>query len=540
MKKVCLGLLITVLVVGFLLVGCAEPAPTMPTTPTPTMPTTPTPKPTLGPEGTLRVTVGSTGTESFIPERGQMVTTFLRAPIYDAPIIYNPVSLKYEPSLATEWSFSPDKTEYTFKLRKGVQFHDGWGEFTAEDFKYSVERQASEKSTASSAGRLRKITKIEIVDPYTIKFEGSERMDLEWDFCNMQDAQMICKKYVEQVGFDEANLHPIGTGPYKLKEWKPGESITLEAVDNHWRKTSEYKYVVLSFVSEDSTRLARLLTGEADIIGANIGMVTALEKSKDVRIVRDPQAIVQLIIHLNGQYLPTREGYDSKCPFLDIRVRKALNLAINRQELIDTFLYGMGEPAYGRYVAPGVSGWRDYFKPYDYNPAEAKRLIAEAYPDGFDMEFWLTSGTRESQDIYEAIVMTWNQLGIRAKIKYVDNTVMTGKRRNREMSGVAAPVAATLNPTAEVGVDGTYFSWGVAPIAEREDMEAIGNALKTESDYKKRDELYAKLFELVHDEYMCVPVLNTYGLVAVSDSRIAEFTNMGMHTPWGWEYTKKR
>ncbi len=534
-------ILVSLILALVVLLGCGPTTPTPPTPPTTPTPPTPTVPSVKKPEGTLRVTLPAPDLETMLPERGTTTSIWLRRPIYDTLIMFDPGTASFQPMLATEWTNSPDHTKWTFKLRKGVKFHNG-DEFTAEDVKFTLERLMSDKSRATGkAYWVRALTKVEIVDPYTISFEFSGWMQAGWLMSSWQEMHILDKKYVEAVGLDEAEKHPVGTGPFKLKEWKLGESITLEAVEDHYRKTPEYKYLVITFVDEPSTRLARLMAGEADLIELTQDQVASVEKVKGLRVVKDPLPIHGTLLALNGQYLPTRATYDPACPFLDKRLREALNLAINREELIKEFVGGMAIPMAARYAYPGYLGWRDEFKPYPYDPEEAKRLVKEAFPHGVKFEYWISPDQAEGTAFHEAIASYWSAIGVTVEMKVVDKATATAKRRAKQMSGIVEGMVCTMYAPEglENPIEYVYFSWGSAPQAEREDMDALGKKLLAESDPKVRDDIYASMYKMFIDEYLAVPIMYYYSMTGVRDSAVAEFNNLGLYHPEGFEYIKK-
>ncbi|MBU1067690.1 hypothetical protein KKE60_07865, partial [Patescibacteria group bacterium] len=228
--------------------------------------------------------------------------------------------LPYPPMLAERWEVSADGLTWDFYLRQGVQFQEGWGEFIAEDAVYSCQLIASPGSTSGYASWFRiggegNMESYEIVSPYHF------RMHLIKPYTKMiftisggEGGMIVSKKYYEAVGYDYAIQHPIGTGPWRLIDHKPAEYMKYEAVENHWRQTPEFKYLVVKGVPELSTRLAMLKTGAADLAEVPIEFAGDLEAA-GLKIKAQAGGGAGNLL-LGGVCLPTREAYDPTCPWV--------------------------------------------------------------------------------------------------------------------------------------------------------------------------------------------------------------------------------
>ena len=298
----------------------------------------------------------------------------------------------YYPRLAERWEMSKDGLIWDFYLRKGIQFHDGWGEFTAEDVKYTIELMGSDGSGNVHASRFRSggkkgnLSKITVVNPYQIRIElkKPEVMFL-WLLCEDSSA-IVSKKHYESVG-KKAVQHPIGTGSYRFIEHKPAQYIAYEAVNNHWRKTPGFKKLTIKAVPEQSSRLAMLKGGHADVSIIPADRAGEMEKA-GIKVKRLPETLHVSWV-LGGSVLPTREHYDPECPWVyhqdepwdsdwnqrALKVRKALSHAINYPAIIDKIMYGEAKatPFHG-WVPVGT--WSNpQWKPYEYNPDLSKKLL---------------------------------------------------------------------------------------------------------------------------------------------------------------------
>src|SRR5438876_7508589 len=278
------------------------------------------------------------------------------------------------PCLAESWKESPDGLVYEFKLREGLKFHNG-DPFTAEDVKFSFLRYRG-----ASAKLLHDRGKsVDILDPHRIRFV----LHTPWpDFLVFYAtpatgaAWIVPKKYIEKVGEDGFGRHPVGLGPYRFVSMTPGIELVLEANDQYWRKKPSIKRVVIKGVPDRTTRLAMLKTGEADIGYLMVGVEAATIKA-------DPKLRLARTIPPAVWWVEFPEQWNPKSPWADRRVRLAAMLAIDKQGINEAERLG-----YSRLTGSIIPSSMDYalkMDPIPYDPAQAKRLLAEAgYGNGFD------------------------------------------------------------------------------------------------------------------------------------------------------------
>ena len=216
----------------------------------------------------LVVAIGQWGTETPFAWRHVQAEKPLWDCVYDPLIMREPKTFEYRPGLATEWKPSNEMRTWTFKLRSGVKFHEGLGELTAEDVKFTVEQSFKPDSLGGSAYFFRNhLDRIETPDKLTVVMHFKSRQwivpSLFTQYVGYQNP--ISKKYFESVGEQKAAAHPIGTGPYRHVEGKQGDYHRFEAVPGHWRKTPAFKELVIRRIAEPATRLSGLRAGEIDI-----------------------------------------------------------------------------------------------------------------------------------------------------------------------------------------------------------------------------------------------------------------------------------
>jgi peptide/nickel transport system substrate-binding protein len=507
--------LVTATLVGLLvLTACGTPAPTAAPTEAPTeaataAPTTPpTPAPTpapAGPTGSLTVALATFAEDTFLPWNGGVARQTYMGLIYEWLFYTDPETLEVEPGLALSWDMSPDGMTYTFHLREGVQFNEGWGEVTGEDVKYSWERMIDENSIGSPAGQLRAlIDTIDVPDPYTVVLH-LQSPNAELIRSHMTDynagGMIVSKAYVESVGDEEGNAHPIGTGPYTLAEphQQAGPIVlkTVEGVENHWRVTPEFETVTFLLVPEEATRVAMLLAGEVDLAPISYDSVESVSGA-GLNVVSIPGSWVPLI-WFGGIVETQPERYLPDQPWADTRVRQALNYAIDREAIAESIFHGEAIPA----GAPNpVPGWVDV-EPYPYDPDKAKELLAEAgYADGFPLTLKTLAANpgAELPIVGEAVALYWDEIGIDVTIVPTDwgsvrDELLAGEANTYLFTQRGQPFAEPLTPaTIFFPPDGAFTSYATV------ESSALLEQMLTELDADKREDLAHQFGQLLHDD----------------------------------------
>lgn len=317
---------------------------------------------------------------------------------------------RLEPSLAEKWSVAADKLTWTFHLRKGVKWHENYGDFTADDVKFSIDRLMDEKVGSPFRKNLAAIETVTIINPLTIQIKTRKPVpDLPAIMINNQAGFVVSRKALEKLGKD-IKFHPIGTGPFQYNAYQPRESFTLTANEGYWRGKPILKKVVVSFMPDASTRELALRGGEVDAINipAKQEWIDRLSKAGfDVNLTAPSNTFV-LYFNL------------TKKPLDNIKVRRALSHAINRNELIAYLGKDVAKPEISPLPA-GYVGHTDDVARYDYDPKKAAQLLAEA---GFSKGFELSMNISNS-NIYlppmQVIQEQWKKIGVDLKLNVVDH-----------------------------------------------------------------------------------------------------------------------
>jgi peptide/nickel transport system substrate-binding protein len=413
--------------------------------------------------------------------------------VHDAlvkPMPGNPMA----PSLAESWTMSKDGLTYEFVLRKGVVFHNG-EPFTAEDVKFSFERYKG-----AAAKLLKdKVSAVEVVDPHRVRF----RLKEAWpDFMTFYAtpasgaAWIVPKKYVEKVGDEGFKKAPVGAGPYKVVSFSPGIDMVLESHDRYWRKTPTVKRMVWKTVTEDLTRLAMLKRGEVDV-------AYSLRGPLGEEVVRTPGLkLVPTVISGTQWFSFGPLMWDPKSPWHDRRIRLAAAIAFDKDAINKAETLGHSKPTGS--IIPSAFEYALAIPPYPYDPARAKKLLAEAgYPNGFDAGEYACDSSYST--VAESIGNYLAAVGIRTKLRPMERAAFLTNWKDKKITGLLQSGAGGLGNAATrvqnyFVKDGVY-TWGGYP-----DIDDLFIQQARELDPKRREMLLHQIQRLAHERVMHAPL----------------------------------
>jgi peptide/nickel transport system substrate-binding protein len=511
------------------------------------------PRANAKPEGSLTVAVATFGNERWLPHLYVGAEDVVLKPMYENLLSRDAKTGELTPMLAERWQVLDGGRAWRFHIRKGVRFHSG-DVLTAEDVRFTFATLARDGSANSLAPEFRLIKSMEIEDPHTITVRFDKPLVVFGNkvtqglFASVAFIQS--KRHVESSGEQGAERSPVATGPWKFVEHVRGDRIVYEAVDNHWRATPHFKRLVFLKVPEQATRMAMLRAGSVDVIEVGGEYVDELKKV-GVRTVVMPN-VSWIYVILGGQW-PTKATYDPKVPWAQPdaerarKVRLALNLAVDKQAIMQRVLGGLGT-VLGSWLAYPSDPWASETlkKPLPYDAARAKQLLAEAgYPDGFDVTMNLTAwpGRGFLPDVGEAVATYWERIGIRVKRRPVDRAVFAADFRARAYPGVALAYAAPLvaPETWEVMFRAGYTRAALNLFMEHPKLDEFIDRLSTEASYKERvrimrDEMGPWLQEYVPG----VAIGSAHAIVGVGP-KVGDWPlipgHMGFHN---WEYVTRK
>ncbi|GAB4185342.1 MAG: ABC transporter substrate-binding protein [Thalassobaculales bacterium] len=347
--------------------------------------------------------------------------------IFDT-LVWSGDNLQIEPGLAESWSVI-DETTWEFKLRKGVKFHDG-SEMTAEDVKFSIERVPGATGPTTTLIYVKRVQSMQIIDPYTIRMKtDGPAATLPYDFVRLFIVS-------HKIGADARNPEfnsgkaAIGTGPYKLVSWQPKADLVLERFDDYWRGKSHWQRVVRKEISNDAARVAALKAGQVDFVNyVPATDYAALQRDPRVKTFKGDSVYVFNLtpdLRVPSKRLRYADGrpMTDKNPFQDPRVREALDLAIDRQSLVDIVMEGLGTPA-NQLMPKGFFGSSEKIPMPAYNPAKARQLLKDAgWPDGFGFDLHCTNDRLPNDGrICEALGPMFAAAGFKPAVNAITRTV---------------------------------------------------------------------------------------------------------------------
>jgi peptide/nickel transport system substrate-binding protein len=412
------------------------------------------------------------------------VSDWVQVHIFDALVdVTGTDLLTLKPMLAERWE-NPNPNTWRFHIRRGVKFHNG-DPLTAEDVKFTIDLALANKGAMQNS-YLGSTESVRVLDPYTV--ELVTKTPFPPLLTNLSRVHIMPRAY-DKIGPDAfGSKQPIGTGPYKFVEWQRGQRMVLEANSDHWRGAPTPKRLVFRFIPDPSTRAAELKAGGVDIItGPPVAQLKELAAG-DTTIVTIP-AVRVIAYPMNTLQKPLD----------DVRVRRALNLAVDRETIVKTLLQGYGKPT-GQPFIPGWLGYDPEIKPFPYDQAQAKKLLADAgYPSGFDLTWNISTGVfLADKEIAEAASAMLGQVGVRVRLVPTERAKIQKDLQAATFDGITAGQWGT---TAESDV---MAKWFFRPKIFTPDLDAklaqLVNTGSNEVDRTKRGNIWAELSRFAHEQ----------------------------------------
>jgi peptide/nickel transport system substrate-binding protein len=363
---------------------------------------------------------------------------------------------RLKPALAESWRAIDDLT-WEFKLRKGVKFHDG-SDFTAQDVVFSLDRVPNVPNSPSSfAAYTKQITEKIIVDPLTIRFKTATPYPLMAN--DMSTVFIISARAAKGATTEDFNSGKaaIGTGAFRFARYAKGDRIEFTRNDNYWGVKPAWDKATLRIIPNDPARVAALLAGDVRAIeNVPTADIARIAKSNDLTLYRTvSHRVMYLHLDSNRDRSPHVTGKDGKPldrnPLKDVRVRRAISKAINRQALVDRVMEGAAVTT-GQLMPEGMFGYTSALKPETYDVDGAKKLLAEAgYPDGFNLTLHAPNDRYvNDEQIAQAIAQLLSRAGINTKVEAMPSAVYFTRASKLEFSlmllGWASDTAEASSP----------------------------------------------------------------------------------------------
>ncbi len=449
--------------------------------------------------------------------------------VVETLVAFEPGTVNPIPGLAERWEASEDSKVWTFYLRKGVKFHDGTP-FNAEAVKFNFDRWNDKKNPYRGGkefvpftwvfggfkGEGSVIDRVEVVDEYTVRFYLTQPVGFF--------PQMVAASYFgidspkavmadpEKYGTPEVGV--VGTGPFVFKSWTIGDKVVLERNEDYWNEKNKAKVKTLVFrgIPEPTSRLAELKAGSIHIAN-NLS-------PEDLKAIKaDPNLVAVVQKGLNIGYVAFHQ---KNKPLDNLKVRKAIALAVDWQAIVDAFYGGLGERA-SEFVPPAMWGRAGDIEPFPYDPEQAKKLLAEAgYPNGFETELWYMPVSRPyfpaPQPIAETIATYLADVGIKASLKTED----WGTYLSDYDKGKFPMYMLGWSPDYPDPDNYLYTFFGPTSIktnlgCETDACKKIAGLIqkaRVTASLDERKKLYAEAQRLVHEYVLSIPVAHNNPLHA--------------------------
>lgn len=419
--------------------------------------------------------------------------------IYEGLVKSSATGDSIEPCLASDWEISEDGLTYTFNLVPGVTFSDGTP-VTGEDWEWSLIR-ARDTETSAYAFIAEAIDTVEATDEQvviTLKYPWAPFLA---DLCNF-NMVVGCKAYYDEVGPEGYNQKPIGTGPYMVKEWIKDEVIALQANPTYRVEgMPKTEFVNFNVVSDDNTRLMQLQAGQADILNdLPLSMAPVAEA--------DPNLEFYMFDSTQQRYVIINT---TLAPFDNVEVRRAFEYAINKQELADVIAGEYGKPVASIVSETQGKWWNDEMVPFDYDPAKAKEMLAEAgYPDGVDFTLSIRSGSEVYEQMAILIQASAKDAGFNIEIEKLESAALSEKYQSlSHQMTILQWLDDIVDPSGVTGwsvdydqCDGWYT--GLNDV----ELDELNTAASKELDEAKRIEMYHEIQQRVRDNANIIPAFS--------------------------------
>jgi len=383
-----------------------------------------------------------------------------------------------EPALAESWDISPDGKVYTFHLHAGVKFHDGT-DMNADDVVFSLERAIAPDSTNAKKAQFEAIESVKKVDDTTVEVTLKRPTGNFLFNMGLGDASIVAPESAA-----DNKSHPIGTGPFKFDKWVKGDRVELVENPDYWGTKPALKSATFKFISDPAAATAALLAGDVDGF-ANFPAPEAVDQFRS-----DPRFTV-VVGSTEGETILSTNN--KRKPFDDVRVRRAMAYAIDRQAIIDGAMFGLGTPI-GSHFPPHHPAYVDLTGLYPHDPAKAKELLAKAgYPNGFHATLKLPPPTYARRG-GEIVAAQLKEVGIDLEIipvewaQWLDQVF---KNKDYDLTIVSHTEAQDINIYANHDY---YFNYA------NPEFDKLYAELAAEADPAKQNELLGKLQRILADD----------------------------------------
>jgi len=435
--------------------------------------------------------------------------------VYDGLLGFTP-DMKLKPELAAQWEASPDAKVFTFHLRRGVKFHDGTP-LNAQAVKLNFDRARDADHKLKKYSLYEEIASVDAVDDATVRFTLRKPFGaMLYNFAH-PSSRIISPAAIKQ-GEEQIARHPVGTGPFKFASWAPGREIVLERNPDYWESGKPaVDRIVFRLVPEDASRVAMLLSGEAQFVFPVPGVqVDAVSKASGVSVDKR-WSIYAFYLAMNTQHVP----------FNTRAVRQAMNFGIDKEALIKVVLRGFGR-VLDSPITPGVAGY-SAVQPggWPYDVGKAKQLLNEGgFPQGFTTVLW-TNNQTENLRIGEVVQQMIAKIGVKVNLQPMEAGLLTAVRYKPFVENQSQLNLAGWSPStgdADWGLRPHFDSASWPPTLfniafyKNPKVDAILHDALDTADQPRRTKDYAEAMRIIWDDAPWVFLHNNQILAGVRSS----------------------
>ena len=404
------------------------------------------------------------------------------------PLVFRDDQMQLIPVLAESWE-RPDPRIWQFRLRQGVKFHNG-EDFDAESVRYTLESILSGENAwvnTQFASYIAAIERVEVTDPHTVLLHTTQPSNALIN--NLALIGMLPPKAAAEAGENFTNT-PIGTAPYRVTEYASNSRMVVEAFDGYWGEKPASQKITFRILPEDATRLAALESGEVHLINnLPIDAIDRIEGGADLQVLSVPTTRIMFV-----------GWWNDREPFTDVRVRQAMNYAIDKESLVTDLFGGQAQVASGP-THPSVRGFNDQLQPYAYDPDKARALLDQAgFGDGLQITFGYPTGRYlMDKQVGEAVIGMLAEVGVECMPETAEwGTFFNNRSEGKYDAWLYGFGAVTVDPDFAL-----QWFWR-APAAggnyENEQVAQLLAAADAEIDPETSTDLYRQAQKIIWDE----------------------------------------
>lgn len=453
------------------------------------------------------------------PQNWDPIDTFLLAwstvatSIFEG-LVSRSLDLEIQPGLAESWEYIDDKT-IVFKLRQGVTFHNG-EPFNAEAVKFTFDRLLGEEGQQGPQySNYTSIDNVEVTGDYEVTMHLNAIDPVLLTKLSGYGAVIVPPKYIQEQGAENFDMKPVGTGPFKMTDYQRDKQVVIERYEDYWNKDAiKLDKVTFKVIPETATALAELQTGNIDIMTRLEVSQAATAEGTDFIELKDVSTPTAYSIRFDTAQKPVD----------NVRVRQAINYAIDKETIVKEILGG-----YGNLISSFQSnlsfGYNKDLEPYPYDPEKAKKLLAEAkVPEGTTLEFFIPGTDGTFKEIAQAVAFYLQEVGLKVSINSVENTtfqselIPQGKAGQMYKNGWGGWTLDFDNTAYLMYHEGEFWN----PSYKNEKVEQLLTAERATINNEERQKIFKELTEVLYEDATEVNLYSEVEIYAVN-KRIKDF-----------------